>query len=144
MKCEIIKCENEATATYAYTSNRYNFCEKCGAGQQEFKEKDLPTSSVSDELACSMRDNFAMSADDSHVDRLVNCENFCENCKEVDCVCSTDETCSMIREYLRLKEFHSSVGCLFAEGVEFMTKVEIYDAIKSDFQKTMPISSIGS
>ena len=82
--------------------------------------------------------------DDSHVDRLVNCENFCENCKEVDCVCSTDETCSMIREYLRLKEFHSSVGCLFAEGVEFMTKVEIYDAIKSDFQKTMPISSIGS
>ena len=65
MKCEIIKCENEATATYAYTSNRYNFCEKCGAGQQEFKEKDLPTSSLSDELACSMRDNFAMSADDS-------------------------------------------------------------------------------
>jgi len=52
MECETIKCKNDAKATYVYTSNRYHFCEECGVGRQEFKEKGLPTSSVSDELAC--------------------------------------------------------------------------------------------
>ena len=32
-------------------------------------------------------------------------------------------------------EFYNSVSCLFAEGVEFMTKSEIYDAIKKDWAK---------
>lgn len=32
-------------------------------------------------------------------------------------------------------KFINSVGCLFAEGVEFMNKIQIYDAIKKDYQK---------
>lgn len=32
-------------------------------------------------------------------------------------------------------EFYNSVSCLFAEGVEFMTKGQIYDAIKKDWGK---------
>jgi hypothetical protein len=32
-------------------------------------------------------------------------------------------------------EFFNSVSCLFAEGVEFMTKEEIYRAIKVEWQK---------
>jgi hypothetical protein len=77
------------------------------------------------------------------VERVVNCL-FCQHCKEDYCTCAADDTCKMIRQYLILKEFHSSVGCLFAEGVEFMSKVEIYEAIKKDFYKTMPVYSVGS
>ncbi len=33
-----------------------------------------------------------------------------------------------------LNHFYSSVACLFAEGVEFMTKAEVCDAIKHDFE----------
>lgn len=32
-------------------------------------------------------------------------------------------------------EFFNSSSCLFVEGVEFMTKSEIYDAIKKDWAK---------
>lgn len=40
--------------------------------------------------------------------------------------------------YDRLKkyeDFFNSVSCLFAEGVEFMTKDQIYSAIKADWNK---------
>lgn len=42
-----------------------------------------------------------------------------------------------VKELIAYKEFYSSVSCLFAEGVEFMTKEQIYDAIKSDWQETV-------
>ena len=38
------------------------------------------------------------------------------------------------KKHIRLKSFYESLSCLFAEGVEFMTKVEIYDAIKKEWQ----------
>lgn len=30
-------------------------------------------------------------------------------------------------------DFYSAVSCYFAEGAEFMTKIEIYDAIKKEY-----------
>ena len=33
------------------------------------------------------------------------------------------------------EEFASRVSCLIAEGSEFMTKVQLYDAIKNDFNE---------
>jgi hypothetical protein len=64
---------------------------------------------------------------------------FCDYCKETDCACSLDESCSMIRNYLKWRELYTSITCLFAEGVEFMDKAQIYDAIKKDWQKTLPV-----
>ena len=32
-------------------------------------------------------------------------------------------------------EFYNSVSCIFVEGVEFMTRDEIYAAIKRDWEK---------
>jgi len=39
------------------------------------------------------------------------------------------------QEFERYKEFVSSVGCLIAEGSEFMTKEQLYDAIKKAFNR---------
>lgn len=41
-----------------------------------------------------------------------------------------------INDLEKYKEFYNSVACLFAEGIEFMTKTEIYEAIKDDFHRT--------
>jgi hypothetical protein len=35
----------------------------------------------------------------------------------------------------KTRMFFESVSCLFAEGVEFMTRTEIYDAIKRETKK---------
>lgn len=35
------------------------------------------------------------------------------------------------------EEFFSSVSCLFVEGVEFMNKAELYDAIKSEWERVV-------
>ncbi len=35
------------------------------------------------------------------------------------------------------EEFFNSVSCLLVEGVEFMTKTQIYDAIKRDWEECM-------
>ena len=42
-----------------------------------------------------------------------------------------------VKELMAYKEFFESVSCLFAEGVEFMTRDQIYDAIKEDWQNVM-------
>ena len=42
-----------------------------------------------------------------------------------------------IKELIIHREFFDSCACLFAEGVEFMTKEQIYQAIKEDFQKAV-------
>ena len=34
-------------------------------------------------------------------------------------------------------QFFSSVSCLFSEGVEFMNKIQIFDAIKRDWEKCL-------
>ena len=53
-----------------------------------------------------------------------------------------DKCCELMGELLsRLKRgekyklFFESCSCLFAEGVEFMTKTEIYEAIKKEVKK---------
>lgn len=38
-------------------------------------------------------------------------------------------------ETAKLKNLYDSMACLFAEGVEFMTKSQLYDAIKSEWKK---------
>lgn len=40
-----------------------------------------------------------------------------------------------VNEIIVKAEFYNSVSCLFAEGVEFMTKEQIYQTIKEDFYK---------
>jgi len=35
----------------------------------------------------------------------------------------------------RYHNFFNSVSCLFVEGVEFSDKIQLYDAIKKDWQK---------
>ena len=44
-----------------------------------------------------------------------------------------------IKELIAYKDFYESVSCLFVEGVEFMTKDEIYEAIKSDWKKAAEV-----
>jgi hypothetical protein len=39
------------------------------------------------------------------------------------------------QDFERYQEFASRVSCLIAEGSEFMTKVQLYDAIKNDFNE---------
>lgn len=39
------------------------------------------------------------------------------------------------KETEMLKDFFCFVGCMLGEGVEFMTKVEIYEAIKKEWWK---------
>lgn len=41
------------------------------------------------------------------------------------------------QEFERYREFVSSVGCLIAEGSEFMTKEQLYDAIKNAFNRVI-------
>jgi hypothetical protein len=43
--------------------------------------------------------------------------------------------CESARRLKKYDKLVNSMGCLFAEGVEFMTKTQIYDAIKEDFNK---------
>ena len=40
-----------------------------------------------------------------------------------------------VKEIIVKVEFFNSVSCLLAEGVEFMTKEQLYQAIKDDFYK---------
>jgi len=42
------------------------------------------------------------------------------------------EAIEMVKELEKYRMFFESVSCLFAEGVEFMTKAEIYEAIKKE------------
>lgn len=48
---------------------------------------------------------------------------------------SSDLLCGQLRPKCKYYEFYDSVSCLFAEGVEFMTRDEIYAAIKKDWAK---------
>jgi len=48
---------------------------------------------------------------------------------------SSDWLCVKPGRGCKYYEFYDSVSCLFAEGVEFMTKDEIYAAIKKDWAK---------
>ena len=41
------------------------------------------------------------------------------------------------QDFERYQEFASSVSCLLAEGSEFMTKEQLYDAIKNEFNKVI-------
>lgn len=41
-----------------------------------------------------------------------------------------------IKELIAYKHFYESVGCLIAEGVEFMNKVELYNAIRQEWVDT--------
>ena len=38
---------------------------------------------------------------------------------------------------VQYEEFINAVTCLFVEGVEFMTKIQIYDAIKKEWKKCL-------
>lgn len=42
-----------------------------------------------------------------------------------------------VKDMIVHREFFESVGCLLSEGVEFMTKEQIYQAIKEDFNKAV-------
>lgn len=42
-----------------------------------------------------------------------------------------------VKELITYKEFFESVSCLFTEGGEFMTRDQIYAAIKKDWQDIM-------
>ena len=41
------------------------------------------------------------------------------------------------QDFERYQEFVSRVSCLIAEGSEFMTKEQLYDAIKKDFNEVI-------
>ena len=63
-----------------------------------------------------------------------DCHTFCKlfaEAKTRDTYYNTK--CELKRcEYYK---FFTSVSCLFTEGVEFMTKTEIYDSIKLEWRK---------
>ena len=40
---------------------------------------------------------------------------------------------ALIVELEGYQNFHESVSCLFAEGVEFMNKIELYNAMKEEW-----------
>ncbi len=46
-----------------------------------------------------------------------------------------DELLHRLDERDKYKEFFENCSCLFAEGVEFMTKIEIYEAIKKEVKR---------
>ena len=57
----------------------------------------------------------------------------CENCIAPSwCFCTRKGANIELTAY---KDFYESVSCLFSEGVEFMSKEEIYNAIKADWEK---------
>lgn len=41
------------------------------------------------------------------------------------------------QDFERYQEFASRVSCLIAEGSEFMTKEQLYDAIKNEFNEVI-------
>ena len=43
--------------------------------------------------------------------------------------------CKQLDDLKKYKEFFENCSCLFAEGVEFMTKTEIYEAIKKEVKR---------
>lgn len=63
----------------------------------------------------------------------------CRFCVESSCAVEFDGKCEMIRNYLRNREFHNSVSCLFVEGVELMSIKELYKAIKAEWNRTLPV-----
>jgi hypothetical protein len=46
-----------------------------------------------------------------------------------------DELLQRLEERDKYRAFFESCSCLFAEGVEFMTKTEIYEAIKKEVKR---------
>ena len=45
------------------------------------------------------------------------------------------EGASRLEELVKYQEFYSSVSCLIVEGGEFLTKTELYENIKSEWEK---------
>jgi len=43
--------------------------------------------------------------------------------------------CRQVDDLKKYKEFFENCSCLFAEGVEFMTKTEIYEEIKKEVKR---------
>lgn len=67
------------------------------------------------------------------IDRSI--ERIDEEAEELASQPLNDLLCVNNRYECRFFKFYDSVTCLFAEGVEFMAKDQIYDAIKSDWKK---------
>ena len=50
-------------------------------------------------------------------------------------ICAKNKTPAKTNDMQKYKEFFNSCSCFFAEGVEFMTKEEIYEAIKKEVKR---------
>ena len=52
-----------------------------------------------------------------------------------DCVFYPESLSKKFDDLKKYEDFYSSVACLFTEGVEFMTKEQIFDSVKRELEK---------
>lgn len=62
---------------------------------------------------------------------------FCSECELEATRLMLEEFKGVRQQYDVLESFFDSVTCLFVEGVEFMSKIEIYEATKRDWNKAV-------
>jgi hypothetical protein len=57
---------------------------------------------------------------------------------EAETECDCTDKCKELEDQIKFDtEFFNSVSCLIVEGSEFMNKVEMYEAIRAEWQKAL-------